>query len=114
MVKNPPANVGDIRDPRVHSIPGLGRFPQKRAWQPTPVFLPGASHGQRSLVGHGPQGCRELDTTEANKHAGTQVDTRSKNCIQLALHPRKLQANKFKMKMGGFKLKRGKSSSEQI
>ena len=114
MVKNPPANVGDIRDPRVHSIPGLERFPQKRAWQPTPVFLPGASHGQRSLVGHGPQGCRELDTTEANKHAGTQVDTRSKNCIQLALHPRKLQANKFKMKMGGFKLKRGKSSSEQI
>ena len=54
MVKNPPANVGDIRDPRVHSIPGLGRFPQKRAWQPTPVFLPGASHGQRSLVGYSP------------------------------------------------------------
>jgi len=32
-------------------IPGLGRFPWRRKWQPTPVFLPGESHGQRSLVG---------------------------------------------------------------
>ena len=31
---------------------------------PTPVFLPGESHGQRSLVGYGPQGCKESDTTE--------------------------------------------------
>ena len=30
-------------------IPGLGRFPQRRAWQPTPVYFPGESHGQRSL-----------------------------------------------------------------
>ena len=47
------------------SIPGSGRFPWRRAWQPTPAFLPGESHGQRSLVGSGPQGCKELDTTEA-------------------------------------------------
>ena len=33
------------------SIPGSGRFPQRRKWQPTLVFLPGESHGQRSLVG---------------------------------------------------------------
>ena len=37
----------------------------KRKWQSTPVFLPGKSYGQRSLVGYGPQGHKELDTTEA-------------------------------------------------
>ena len=37
----------------------------RRKWQPTPVFLPGESHGWRSLVGCSPWGCRELDTTEA-------------------------------------------------
>ena len=35
-----------------------------RTWQPTPVFFPRESHGQRSLVGYGPWGCRESDTTE--------------------------------------------------
>ena len=33
-------------------------------WQPTPVFLPGKSHGRRSLVGHSPRGRKESDTTE--------------------------------------------------
>ena len=37
----------------------------RRKWQPTPVFLPGESHGQRSLVGCSPWGRTELDTTEA-------------------------------------------------
>ena len=41
----------------------------RRKWQPTPVFLPGESHGQRSLAGHGPWGRRELDMTEVTKHA---------------------------------------------
>ena len=36
VVKNPPANAGDLG-----SIPGSGRFPWRRKWQPTPVFLPG-------------------------------------------------------------------------
>ena len=36
----------------------------KRKWQTTPVFLPGKSHGQRSLVGYCPWGRKELDTTE--------------------------------------------------
>ena len=36
----------------------------RRKWQPTPVFLPGKSHGWRSLVGYGPWGWKELDTTE--------------------------------------------------
>ena len=33
-------------------------------WQPTPVFLPGESHGQRSLWDYGPWGCKESDTAE--------------------------------------------------
>ena len=49
VLKNLPANAGDIRD--VGSIPGSGRFPQRRKWQLTPVFLPGEIHGQRSLAG---------------------------------------------------------------
>ena len=36
-----------------------------RAWQPTPMFLPGKSHGQTSLVGYSPWGCKESDTSEA-------------------------------------------------
>ena len=36
----------------------------RRKWQLTPVFLPGESHGQRSLVGCGPWGCKEWDMTE--------------------------------------------------
>ena len=38
----------------------IGKIPWRRAQQPTPVFLPGESHGQRSLVGHSPWGCKEL------------------------------------------------------
>ena len=38
--------------------------PWRRKWQPTPVSLPGESHGQRSLVGYSPQGPKESDTTE--------------------------------------------------
>ena len=44
------------------SIPGSGR--SSAEWQPTPAFLPGESHGQRSLVGHSPGGRRESETTE--------------------------------------------------
>ena len=47
--------------------PGLGKAPWKRAWQPILVFLPGESHGQRSLVGYSPWGCQESDTTEATE-----------------------------------------------
>ena len=43
----------------------LGRKdPLEKEWQPTPVFLPGEFHGQRSLVGYSPWGHKELDTTE--------------------------------------------------
>ena len=63
VVKNSPANAGDIRD--AGSIPGLGRSPWRRAWQPNPIFLPGESHGQRSLAGYSPWGRKESDTPEA-------------------------------------------------
>ena len=40
----------------------------RRAWQPIPVFLPGESHGQRSLVGYGPWSCKDSDTIEVTQH----------------------------------------------
>ena len=43
--------------------PWIGKIPWRR-WKPTPVFLPGKSHGQRTLVGYSPWGCKDLDTTE--------------------------------------------------
>ena len=43
--------------------PGLVRFPWRRKRQPTPAFLPGKSHGQRSLLGYSPWGRKELETT---------------------------------------------------
>ena len=46
------------------SIPGLGRSPGEGNWQPTPILLPGESHGGRSLVGYSPWGHKESDTTE--------------------------------------------------
>ena len=45
--------------------PWVGKIPWRRARQPTPVFLPGESHGQRSLVGYSLQSRKESDTTEA-------------------------------------------------
>ena len=58
VVKNPPAK----QEMRVQS---LGQEdPQEEGMQPTPVFLPGESHGQRSLMGYSPWGHKELDTTE--------------------------------------------------
>ena len=53
MIKNLPDNAGD-----------KGLTPGQRSkWQPTPVFLPGKSHGQRSLAGYSPLGHKESDTT---------------------------------------------------
>ena len=44
--------------------PWVGKIPWRRKWQPTPVFLPGESHGWRSLVGYSPWGPKESDTNE--------------------------------------------------
>ena len=40
--------------------PWVGKVPWRSAWQPTPVFLPGEPHGQRSLAGYSPQGCKRI------------------------------------------------------
>ena len=45
--------------------PWVKEVPWKRTWQPTPVFLPGKSHGHRSLAGYSPWGHKELDMAEA-------------------------------------------------
>ena len=70
-VKKPPA----VQETQVQS---LGRkIPWRREWLPTPVFLPGESHGQRRLVGYSPEGCKESDTTDATErtrtHQGAQA-----------------------------------------
>ena len=46
-----------------------GKIPWRRAWQPTPVLLPGESHGHRSLVGYSLWVHKECDMTEATCHA---------------------------------------------
>ena len=56
------ASAWNVGDPG--SIPGLGKIPWRRKWQPTPVLLPGESHGGRSLGGYSPWGHKESDTTE--------------------------------------------------
>ena len=44
--------------------PWVRKIPWRRAWQPTPVFLPGEFFAQRSLAGYSPRGRKELDMTE--------------------------------------------------
>ena len=51
----------ECRRPRFD--PWVGKIPWRMEWQPTPVFLPGESHGQRSLVGYSPWNHKQLDTT---------------------------------------------------
>ena len=73
VLKNPPANAGNARV--AGSIPGL-EDPWRRKWQPTPLFLPGKFHGQRSLAGYSPWGCKELDMAE-HIHTHTYMDEES-------------------------------------
>ena len=61
-VKNPSA----MQETCVRSL--RWKIPWRREWLPTPVFLPGEFHGQRSLVGYSPWGCNESDTTERLTH----------------------------------------------
>ena len=61
VVKNWSANVGDVK--RYGFDPWVRKIRWSRKWQPTPVFLPGKSHGQRSLEGYSPLGHKESNTT---------------------------------------------------
>ena len=90
VVRNPAANAGDAG-----SIPGLGR----RKWQPAPVFLPGKSHGQRSLVGYNPWGHRRARHNLATKQqqaiylAPSTMDHIVRKASLVALVVRKLPAD---------------------
>ena len=53
---------------RLRFDPWVREIPWRRAWQPTPVFMPGESHGPRSLAGYSPWGRKESDTTERLTH----------------------------------------------
>ena len=63
-----PGGTGGKEPPCQHRrrrfSPRVGKIPWRRAWQPTPVFLPGESHGQRSLTGYSPWCWEESDMTE--------------------------------------------------
>ena len=66
---------------RLKFDPWVRKIPQRREWQPTPVFFPGESHGQRSLVGYGLWGGKELDMTEQLTHRiYSQRVTSSEGC----------------------------------
>ena len=71
-VKNALANAGNARD--VGSVPGLERFPGRQNGNPLQCACLGNPHGQRSLVGYSPWGCKESDTTE---HACTRIPVAS-------------------------------------
>ena len=73
VVKNMPA----MQQTQRHRFdPWVGEIPWRRTWQPTPVFLPGKSHGQRSLLGYSPCGHKESDTAE-HMHARMHVHVRA-------------------------------------
>ena len=73
VVKNLSANA---RVGKRHGFdPWVGKIPWRRAWKPTPVFLSGASHGQRNQAGYSPWGCR-VDTTEHS--IGVEIRLRSR------------------------------------
>ena len=72
------------RHKRCRFNPWVAKMPWKRAWQPTPVFLPGEPHGQRSLAGYSPQGRKESDTTEVTECTQPSI-YESSMCIEVKL-----------------------------
>ena len=71
--------------------PWVRKIAWRRAWQPTLVFLPGESHGQRSLVRYSPWSHNRSDTTEATWHAHTHgTGKNTSNIIHVCTHARKL------------------------
>ena len=61
----------------------VGKIPWSRKWQPTLVFLPGKFHGQRSLAGYRPGGCKELNMTEwLTKHTRFSGGTSQQGSVQ--------------------------------
>ena len=63
-MKLEPTIQNEVGQKEKHQAITLNLRRGRRKWQPTPGFLPGESHGQRSLMGYSPGGCKESDTTE--------------------------------------------------
>ena len=83
-VTNPSANVRDARGAK--SNPWEGKIPWRRHWQPTPVFLPGRSHGQRDLGDYSPWGCKKVRYNLATKQcACTLLVTHFQNSLNRTL-----------------------------
>ena len=80
--------------------PWIGKIPWRRKWQPTPVFWPGESHGQRSLMGYSPWGCKELDMTEATQHAYIKEHSQKRLAhmldVKLHIHTHIYSCSQFK------------------
>ena len=75
------------RHRRLRFDPWVGKVPWRRKWQPTPVFLPGKSHGQKSLTGYGPWGRKESDITERlSTHRRKKAETERENSLNCSLN----------------------------
>ena len=77
VVKNLPASAGDARD--LGLIPGSGRSLGERKWQPTPIFLSGKSHRQRSLAGYSPWGHKRVGHNTVTKQKRESCDFRDRH-----------------------------------
>ena len=77
------ASCQSRRHKRCGFNPWVRKIPWRRKWQPTPVPMPGKSHGQRCLAGCSPWGCKELDTTE---QAGTSFSLLSLKPLLSHIH----------------------------
>ena len=95
-VKESTCNARDAGDP---CNPWVGKILWRRKWQPIPVFLPGKSRGQRSLVGYSPQGCNQSDTTEHARICSIIVETSRTPGhdfpLQCKSNPRSFQQTRF-------------------
>ena len=80
--KEPPCQCK--RPKRCRFDPWFGKIPWRSKWQPTPVFLPEKSHGQKSLVGYSPKSCKDSDMTEwldtnSSKHSMLDIQHKHTN-----------------------------------
>ena len=100
VVRNQFANAGKCeRCERLGFNPWVRKIPWSRKWQPTPVFLPGESYGQRSLVGYSPWGRKELDMTVSvcvHPHVPAPARTRTRTRTHAQAHTHTLQVKVYR------------------
>ena len=109
--KESACNAGDLCLIRRHGFdPWVGKIPLGRKWWPTPVFLPGKSHGQRSPAGYSPWSGervrRDLVTKQQTEHIH--------NIITMENKLSQILWNSYKNKVTCFKLWRNKWSTSKI